>query len=38
LLAKKNRLARERSKARIAGGATVKGGQGGGTRASDAFR
>jgi len=38
LLAKKNRLARERSKARIDAGAKVVGTTGGGTRASDAFR
>lgn len=38
LLAKKNRLARERSKARIDAGAKVVGNTGGGTRASDAFR
>jgi len=38
LLAKKNRLARERSKRRIEAGAKVRGTTGGGTRASDAFR
>ena len=38
LLAKKNRLARERSQRRIASGAKVKGSTGGGTRVSDAFR
>ena len=38
LLAKKNRLARERSQRAVAGGAKVKSNTGGGTRASDAFR
>lgn len=38
LLAKKNRLARERSKRRIEAGAKVTGNTGGGTRVSSAFR
>jgi len=38
LLAKKNRLARERSQRAVARGAKVKSNTGGGTRSSDAFR